>query len=198
MADPLRPASAAPPTGPAPADARPNRPPEAPATPVSRLAAGLTIAGGALLTLLGLVLAVAGTIAVAGGVDAAGVVVYGGLVVVTAVLGTGTVLLLARRRWGLVWLAAGAGAAAAGLLVLLIRAADPDNDPATAWGATSEGAVGVLALGGVALAITLVTLLLATLPATRRWCRPTPDAADEAAARRLEQRQASAGMSYRD
>lgn len=99
-----------------------------------------------------------------------GVVVYVVLVGVTIGLLAGSVLLLRRRPSGQVTVAGAAAVAMCGLGYVLITGVDQATDPRLTWERESVAAGQLEALTIAALVLVGVTLVLALLPATGRWC----------------------------
>lgn len=154
--------------------ARLTGPPEPPAAEPSPSGWSAVPAGvlAALLGCGGLVLTVLGALALWDDVQLqpTGVVVYLVLVGVTGALLTGSALLLRRRPSGQLTVAAASAVAMCGLGYVLIAGADQANDPKVSAGGESDAAAQLQVLGGVAMAVVVVTLVLALLPATGRWC----------------------------
>jgi hypothetical protein len=120
----------------------------------------------------GLVLTVLGALALwdDAQLQPTGVVVYLVLVADTAALLTGAVLLLRRRPSGQLTVAAAAAVAMCGLGYVLIAGAEKATDPRLTWERASEAAQQLQVLVVAGLAVVVVTLVLALLPATGRWC----------------------------
>lgn len=99
-----------------------------------------------------------------------GVVVYLVLVAVTAALLTGATLLLRRRPSGQLTVAAASAVALCGLGYVLISGVERATDPRLTFERESAAAGQLQMLVGVSLAVVVVTLVLALLPSTGRWC----------------------------
>lgn len=125
-----------------------------------------------LLGLAGAVLAVLGGLALADEkrYEPTGVVVYVVLAGVTVALLSGSVLLLRRRSSGQLTVAGAAAVAMCGLGYVLITGVDRATDPGLTWERESAAAGQLEALTVAALVLVGITLLLALLPATGRWC----------------------------
>lgn len=107
-----------------------------------------------------------------------GVVVYLVLVAVTAALLVGSTMLLRRRPSGQLTVAAAAAVALCGLGYVLISGVEQATDPRLTWERESSAAGQLQVLVGVTLVVVVVTLVLALLPSTGRWCTREDPAED--------------------
>lgn len=147
---------------------RPSSPPPAPSG-WSAVPAGVL---AALLGCGGLVFTVLGGLALWDDreLQPTGIVVYLVLVAVTAALLSGATLLLRRRPAGQLTVAATSAVALCGLGYVLIAGVERATDPRLTFERESAAAGQLQVLVGVSLAVVVVTLVLALLPSTGRWC----------------------------